>query len=175
MISIVTGNTKKFSEIAAALQSFNIETEQINLDIPEWQTTDHVRVVTEKARAAFERHQKPILVDDSGFYIEKFNNFPGVYSKDIYQMIGYEGLFALTKEGDRAAFHCYVGYMDETLTEPLIFHETNEGIITHDFDANAAAIEYAIMPYIPLFKADIPDSHHRIKTLQKFADWYQSR
>jgi non-canonical purine NTP pyrophosphatase (RdgB/HAM1 family) len=175
MISIVTGNAKKFAEMQAALTPFNIETEQVDIDIPEWQTMDHIRVVTEKARAAFERHQKPILVDDSGFYIEKYQQFPGVYSKDIYKMIGYDGLFALTKEGDRAAFHCYVGYMDATLKEPFIFHETNKGAITHDFDRTQAATEYAIMPYVPLFTPDIPGSHHRIKTLNAFAEWYQSR
>ncbi len=175
MISIVTGNTKKFTEIQTALNSFHIETEQVAIDLPEWQTTDHVRVVTEKARAAFERHQKPILVDDSGFYIEDYNNFPGVYSKDVYAMIGYSGLFALTTEGDRAAFHCYIAYMDESLQEPVIFHATNDGVITHQFDTEVAAKEYATMPYIPLFKADIPGSHHRIKTLQTFAEWYQSR
>ena len=175
MISIVTGNHKKFTEIETALQSFQIDVQQASVDLPELQTTDHVAVVTAKTLAAFQLMKSPVLVDDSGFYIEKYQQFPGVYSKDIYKMIGYAGLFALTAEGDRAAFHCYVGYMDNTLKEPMIFHATNDGSITHQFDTGAAATEYAVMPYIPLFTPDIPGSHHRIKTLNAFAEWYQSR
>ena len=110
MISIVTGNTKKFTEMQHALSAFDIAVEQVQVDVPELQTRDHEAVIRAKTAAAYAATQRPVLVDDSGFYIERHQQFPGVYTKDVYKMIGYDGLRALTSEGDAAEFRCFVGF-----------------------------------------------------------------
>ena len=89
MISIVTGNEKKFAEMRHALAAFDIPVQQLRVDVPELQTLDHEAVIRAKTLAAYTAAKQPVLVDDSGFYIENYHAFPGVFSKYVYQMIGY--------------------------------------------------------------------------------------
>ena len=54
-------------------------------------------VAKEKARQAFEKIKKPVIVEDTGVYFEAYNNFPGGLAKRIYKSIGFTGLLALIK------------------------------------------------------------------------------
>ena len=54
------------------------------LDIPEIQTLNQKEVAIDKARKAYEILKQPLIVDDSGFFVNKYNNFPGVLTKFIY-------------------------------------------------------------------------------------------
>lgn len=182
MITIVTGNTSKFHEMQEALHHFDIAVERQSFDIPEEQTLDVESVVREKALGAYTEVGGPILVDDSGFYIEKYNEFPGVFSKYIYKGIGFDGLFKLATVGDRAEFRTYIAYMDNDCTAPQIFTGRYAGNIVDSFDMS---IDYE-MPYAPMFQPDDSDGKrmsemtaeerkhdHRHSALQLFAQWYK--
>jgi len=74
-ISIVTGNDGKYTQIAGGLPDFVIA-EQVDLDIPEIQTNVLTEISADKCRQAYAQLQKPCLVDDSGIYMNAFNEFP---------------------------------------------------------------------------------------------------
>lgn len=181
-LTVVTSNTKKAKEMMRSLKEFGIETEHISADLNEPQSLDAKVIVAAKAREAFALAHSPVIVDDSGFYVEKYHRFPGTLSKYIFRGIGYDGLFALMKEGDRAHFECNVAYMDKDLAEPVIFTGTYPGRVTEDCprDPNEE------MPYAPLF---IPDdsterlfemtpkqrvNDHRHQGLRACVEWLRS-
>lgn len=181
MITIVTGNTTKFHEMQEALLRHDIHVQRQSFDIPEEQTLDAESVVREKALAAYSEVQAPILVDDSGFYMEKYNEFPGVFSKYVYKSIGFDGLFKLADIGDRAEFRTYIAYMDAQCPTPQIFTGHYTGSIVDGFDMT---IDYE-MPFAPMFQPDDSDGKrmsemtpeersydHRHSALQLFAQWY---
>lgn len=149
-ISIVTSNTKKFNEMQKILAQFFIEARRVDIDLFEPQSLDAKEIVTAKAREAFAKVQGPVVVDDSGFYVEKYNRFPGTLSKYVFRGVGYDGLFSLFKEGDRAHFECSVAYMDASLAEPAVYTGMYAGTITENCPRNPKEE----MPYAPLF---IPD------------------
>jgi XTP/dITP diphosphohydrolase len=181
-ITIVTGNTKKFTEMSRALADLGIETERLDGDMEEIQNLDGAQVVRDKALKAFALAERPVLVDDSGIYFEKYNNFPGTFSKYLFKAIGYDGILQLVQEGDRATFVCYVAYMDGTLPEPMIMRGEYPGTITKDFPRDLdTEMPYALM-YIPhnsvvRMAAMTPEERsldHRHQALNQFAQWYKT-
>lgn len=125
-IYFATGNPNKIKEANIILKDLNnINIEQIKCPYPEIQgTLEEVsefgaKYVYEKIN--YENHRfsnpvgKPIIVEDSGFFIEELNRFPGTYSKYVQETIGNEGILKLLegKENRNAYFKTVIGYCDE--------------------------------------------------------------
>ena len=70
----VTGNKAKAGDVQRILD-FPIEI--IELDLEEIQELDLEKVALHKVSAAFERVKTPVIIDDVGFYVHAWNNFPG--------------------------------------------------------------------------------------------------
>lgn len=183
MVNIVTGNTKKFEQMKTVLERFNVVAKRITFDIPEIQSLHAEEIISAKARSAFEHVQQPILVDDTGFYLERFPLFPGVYAKYVYQALGFEGLFQLINDGDKANFKTFVAYMDDSLPSPKIFTGEYTGhCITSPADTGAHEMPYAEF-FVPegatksmaQMTMEERQNDHRTQALQSFAEWYHSR
>lgn len=150
ILSIVTTNTKKYTELSHIFAQHGVQCARVSYSLAEPQSLDAQEIVRAKVLEAFAQVRGPVCVDDSGFYIEKYNRFPGTLSKYVFRGIGYDGLFALCGDGDRAHFECTVGYMDESLLEPIVTVGQYPGVITTACERNPQEE----MPYAPLF---IPD------------------
>jgi XTP/dITP diphosphohydrolase len=112
-IVFVTGNADKFIEVERYLKQIDptIILEQVNIDLPEYQSLDIHKIALGKAEEAWRLLQKPLLIDDGGIYLERFNNFPGPLAKYVFQGIGLEGFWLLAKDDPRAYFlSCLVYY-----------------------------------------------------------------
>ncbi len=183
LVTVVTGNTKKYTEIAEALQHHHIQTKRTNADIDEIKSQDALAVLIDKCLKAFDLVQQPVIVDDSGIYFSDYNQFPGTYTKFLFQGVGYEGIFKLVQHGDGAVFKCFVAYMDSSLSEPQVFSGEYPGTITSECERDPSNE----MPYAPMF---IPDGEskdmasmtplerakdHRHQALDAFAEWYNKR
>jgi non-canonical purine NTP pyrophosphatase (RdgB/HAM1 family) len=144
-IYYVTGNQGKFEEVKYFVENNtqDIELVQFNAQIPEIQTLDQKAIAVDKALKAWEILQKPLIIDDSAIYFEKYNKFPGTLSKYIYQGLGFEGIKKLIENGDKATFFLYMIYVKNidsfsifegkckgTLTKPTSF----SGNVTLPFD-----------------------------------------
>jgi XTP/dITP diphosphohydrolase len=113
-ITFVTGNTSKFEDVQRYLGELGADVELVmeNLDLLEPQSLDIEKVATFKAHQAWELLQRPLLIDDGGIYLERFNKFPGTLSRYVAEGIGLEGIWMLAKDDPRAYFLCYVVYVD---------------------------------------------------------------
>ena len=68
------------------------------------------------AKAAYKRLRVPLLVEDSGLFVDALRGFPGVYSSAIYDQVGCEGILRLlAQERQRSArFVCALAYADSS-------------------------------------------------------------
>lgn len=91
-VAMCTGNEGKFRTAQEHLAPWPIDVEQVALDLDEIQTTSVVEVARHKARQAFATLNRPLFVEDSGFYIDEFGGWPGPMVKQALDAFGPEGL-----------------------------------------------------------------------------------
>ena len=111
-IFFATSNTLKLEEAQKRIGD-SILLKQIKLNIDEPQSLDQKYVCTYKVREAYKILQAPVFCEDSGLYIKKFNNFPGVLTKFIVEGIGLEGIEKLINEGEPAYYLDTIVFKDK--------------------------------------------------------------
>jgi non-canonical purine NTP pyrophosphatase (RdgB/HAM1 family) len=79
-------------------------------DLPEIQSMHQVEIATKKAEAAWSILQRPVLVDDSGLFIERLNGFPGTASKHAMETLGFAGIMHLINDQEPAYFSVTIAY-----------------------------------------------------------------
>jgi XTP/dITP diphosphohydrolase len=176
-IYFITGNESKFREARLVLDDLkNVRLRMKKIDIPEIQSIDQGFVVTDKAEKAYELLRRPLIVDDSGIYFQAYHNFPGVYSKHLFETLDFKGLERLLKGVTRKAyFKSLICYKDSKTTEVF------EGIWSGSIAPNASNVFNKDWPYDSIFipiDEDIPVSEmpleekakisHRRRALDKF-------
>lgn len=122
MLRYVTTNEGKVRE---AEEYLGDEVAALEYDYPEIQADSLEAVAAHGARAAYEYAGEPVIVDDSGLYIDGFDGFPGPYSSYVEDTLGVErvGRLARREDATSAAFRCVVAYCDgesfEASPEPV--------------------------------------------------------
>ena len=182
MITICTWNSWKFEQIAAVLRP-DFACVQQAVDLFEPQTNDMLEVSRMKAVEAFEKVWWPVLVDDSGIYFDAYPDFPGVFSKYIFQSLGVvwlQKLFA-DQSNTKAWYQSVLSYMDETLEEPQQFVGKIFGVIDFSFLDRVQFDPH--LPYDVLFRLedsttvvqlDMPSftlHNHRSRAARELKDW----
>jgi XTP/dITP diphosphohydrolase len=108
----VTGSAGKFREAATVLEPFGVRLVQHDLELPEPQLDDPRAVVRCKARQAFRRLRRPLLVDDTALTLAGYPCFPGASTAAVARTLGVAGLKRLLDPDHRATFTSHVGYHD---------------------------------------------------------------
>jgi len=100
-IYFATGNPGKLRAVQALLP---LPVHQVELDLPELQALDAREVVEAKARDAYRRLDKPVLVQDTALHIEAWGGLPGALITWFLQTVGNEGICRMMQGWeDRAA------------------------------------------------------------------------
>lgn len=99
----VTRSSDKAREVERML---GVPIERRDLDLPELQAVDVKDVVAAKARLAYETlGGMPVIVEDTGLYIDAWNKLPGALVRWFIQCVGDEGICAmLSAFSNRAAW-----------------------------------------------------------------------
>lgn len=180
----VTTNTGKFQEVKQWLEKWdsNIQLEHASLDIPEYQSLDVHEVALGKAQQAWRCLKKPLLIDDGGIYLEKYNNFPGTLSKYVYQGIGFDGIWKLAQDDPRAYFLSCLVYITN-LEQYYFFDGVCKGTI---IKPTGKQVTHKQLPFTDIFvpagarsvfstlkgTAEEERYHHRAAALKKFVVWF---
>jgi XTP/dITP diphosphohydrolase len=108
-----TTNINKLQEISDIL---GFPLEQIALDLFEPQGLDVAEVVAIKAKDAYERTGKAVLVEDTGLTFIAWNGLPGALIKWFLDTVGTEGMLRmLVGDTDRRAIaRTAIGFYDGT-------------------------------------------------------------
>ena len=105
----ITSNKNKLREFEAIL---GMKLEQIEIDLEEIQDIEVEKVVEHKVLEAYEKVGKPVIVEDTGLYIEAWDGFPGALAKWVGKTIGFQNVPTML-HGDRNAYaKTIVGFYD---------------------------------------------------------------
>ncbi len=95
------------------MREHGYELEHIKTTYPEIQANTIDETIVPGLEWLMERYHRPIMIDDSGLFIDELKGFPGVYSAYVFKTVGCEGILRLMKGvKDRGArFECCIGFM----------------------------------------------------------------
>lgn len=125
-LDVITSNKGKYREYEEKLSSTFV-VKMNNVHYPEIQASRLEDVV----HHAFEYLEDyvPLMIDDSGLFINRLKGFPGVYSAYVMKTLGCEGILKLMEgeEDRKARFECVIGLFDD---EKRLFKGICEGRIS---------------------------------------------
>jgi XTP/dITP diphosphohydrolase len=116
ILKFVTTNTEKVAQARQALALYGVSVEQLAIDLVESRAEDPAEIALEKAEQAFLLGHKPVIVEDSGFFIHALGNFPQTHVKFSLKTLGIERILKmLVDEPDRScSWRRSVAYVGET-------------------------------------------------------------
>lgn len=133
-IVFVTGNASKVRHAEEALKNTEVKIIQKKVDLIEPREEDPEKVVAEKALQAAELLACPVIVEDSGIFIEALNGFPKTFVHFAQDTIGIEGVIKLM-EGNtnrKAEFRQSLAYFEPGMDNPKIFSYVDGGFRVAD-------------------------------------------
>ncbi len=178
-IVFVTGNQHKIDEAQAILPHFEIVGKK--LDLAEIQGTPDL-IVKAKAREAAALLGKPVIVDDSGVFIEAFNGFPGAYAANYQNTVGNERTITMLQGFDnrKIRYECRAAYC-EPGQEPVVFIGIVEGTVAKEVHGREGfGFDPIFIPnghdktFVELGKEIKNTMSHRTFAFQKLATWLEA-
>ena len=111
MLYFITGNEKKFGEVKLMLPGVL----QLDIDLPEIQSTDGKKIVEAKLMEAVKYHEGEFIVKDTGLYLKGLNGLPGPFIKWFLDKLGTEGVYRLAEKIGifEAEAKAVVGYLNK--------------------------------------------------------------
>ena len=111
MLYYVTTNPGKVRE---ARQYLGDVIESYDYDYPEIQHESMETIAAEGARDAYRELGEPVVVDDSGLFMNGLDGFPGPYSSYVEDKLGIDRVWSLAQTLDdrTASFRCVMAYCD---------------------------------------------------------------
>jgi len=177
-------NKHKFHEISMIAKEFNFKLELKKIKLIENEANSLEEIAINKAKQAFEKIRKPLIVEDTGVFFEAYNNFPGLYPKRIYLALGFKGLLYLIKplKNKKAYFKTSICYI-KGKNKFKVFSGILKGKLTNKvYDK-----EKNVLPYEKIFKpqnykitlSSIPREEknsfsHRAKAARKLFNWLKN-
>jgi XTP/dITP diphosphohydrolase len=107
----VTSNANKVRE---AREILGVPIEQYALELEELQSMDLDLIIRHKLADAYRQLRQPVLVEDSGVYLDDWGGFPGPFIKHLKDTLGYDRLTELVGPTRRVHWRVKAGYTDGT-------------------------------------------------------------
>jgi XTP/dITP diphosphohydrolase len=185
-IFFATNNINKFNEARRVLGEFKIAVGMIRAKSLEIQSDSLEEVAKASVMDAFRRCNLPIVVEDSGLFVDALKGFPGPYAAYVYRTLGNRGLLKLMENvGERKArFESVVAYFSGEVGEPVCFAGAVAGSIALSERRKNVETGFG---FDPIF---IPSGHrrtfaemsveeknqdsHRADAFRKFGEWYRT-
>lgn len=177
-ILFATGNENKLKEISKILEKDGIIVEMARLDLPEIQSDSLEAVARVKINSAVESVQKPVIAEDTGFFIDALNGFPGVFASHVFKTIGNKGILKLMEGiADRNAKFVTVAALGIPSKEPRFFLGETCGTISLSERGTLWGFDPIFIPeghsktYAELGLEEKNTVSHRMKAVTLLAKW----
>lgn len=176
-ITFVSTNENKYQEVRSILSSHGVFVDFAQVSLVEVQSDSLEEIAREKAKSAFAKIGRPVIIEDDGLFIDALGGFPGQYSSHAFKTIGNAGILKLLAGSkDRSAhFMSLIAFYDGSNLS------TSEGKVEGSISDTIAGGGWGYDPiFIPagagLTFADLKEKKnkysHRRKALDSFAVWY---
>lgn len=95
------------------MKEHGYELEHLRTTYPEMQADRLEDTIRPGLEWLMQRHNVPLMIDDSGLFIDSLKGFPGVYSSYVFKAVGCDGILKLMQGvKDRSArFECCIGFV----------------------------------------------------------------
>ncbi|HMK48207.1 MAG TPA: XTP/dITP diphosphatase [Methanocella sp.] len=176
----VTTNSGKMQEAETLFRGY-FDLEQIDMSYPELQEDDPSKIAAYGARYCALELDRPLIVEDSGLFIDALKGFPGPYSAYVQRTLGNKGVLKLMEgvENRRAEFRSVVAYCAPG-EEPTVFtgiwwgelltEETGTGGFGYD-----PIFAYRRFPVGEMTIEQKNEVSHRRRALLEFRQWYENK
>ena len=159
-IILVTGNMKKLISARQFLEPYGIQVDNVKMETTEIQSDSIEEIAASSAKEASDKLKCTVLKNDTGFFIDALNGFPGAYTHQIMAEIGTDGVLKLMRGvKDRKAHYREAFAYCEYGKEPVVFTSITSGTI-----ATRKSGKYGLR-IDPIF---IPEGH--TKTMAHYND-----
>ncbi|WP_292490435.1 RdgB/HAM1 family non-canonical purine NTP pyrophosphatase [Methanoculleus sp. 10] len=113
-LAVVTSNANKAREAAAYFAGV-LEVEHVALECPEFRHADIGEIARGKAEFAYGVLSRPLIVDDTGLFIDALGGFPGPCAAYVHDSIGNAGVLKLMEgvENRDARFETAIAFARE--------------------------------------------------------------
>ncbi|MCK8518743.1 RdgB/HAM1 family non-canonical purine NTP pyrophosphatase [Methanoculleus sp. 7T] len=173
-LAVVTSNANKAREVAAYFTGV-LEVEHVPLECPEFRHADVGEIARGKAAYAYEALARPLIVDDTGLFIDALGGFPGPYAAYVQDTIGNAGVLKLMEgvEDRSAHFETAVAFAREDGIR--IFRGVLPGTIVAPRGSGGFGYD-PIFAYEGRTLAEMPLAEksrisHRARALEAFRAW----
>jgi XTP/dITP diphosphohydrolase len=177
-ITFASTNQNKFLEVQLILSAQKISVEFAKTSLVEIQSDLLEEIAREKAKTAFAKVGRQVIVEDDGLFIDSLGGFPGQYSSFVFKTIGNDGILKLLAGSAKrsACFRSLIAFYNG------ITLSISEGRV--DGRISDRIREGGGWGYDPIFVPDGTDLtfaelkknkseySHRKRALEKFAQWY---
>lgn len=178
-IYFASSNSNKYREIQPILSQYGIVSHFAKMSLQEIQSDSVLEIARSKSIHAFEHIQKPVIIEDDGFYICSLKGFPGQYSSFVYETLGNEGLLRLmeNKKDRNAYFLSVIAYNDGHTSK--LFTGKTQGVLSGCATDGGWGFDPVFVPknsrmtYGELSQLNRKSLFsHRYKSIKKFSKWY---
>ncbi|MDP2908019.1 MAG: RdgB/HAM1 family non-canonical purine NTP pyrophosphatase [Nanoarchaeota archaeon] len=174
-IIFITGNENKLRE---AKQILGVEIVSKNLDIKEIQDVDLEEVIKDKLMHAYKLIKKPVMVEDTGLFLNALNGFPGALIKQLLGRVGREGIVKLLEGFDdkNVVAKCAVGFTKDGKDLKVFIGEA-EGLIVNPRGESGFGWDPIFQPkgynktFAEMSGEEKNSISHRCKALKKFKEY----
>ena len=170
----VSSNNHKYQEAKKILSSFGIKLGFFKSNLEEIQSSSMKTIAKKKAKDAFSKCQKPLIIEDDGIFINSLDGFPGPYSSYVFKTIGNTGILNLLKKDRQAKFVSIITYCDEQILKS--FDGKLDGSISKSQKGKGWGYDPIFIPINSTKTfAQMTEKNnisHRYKALKKFSNWY---
>lgn len=187
-IFFATGNEGKIQEMQPLFEDRDLNLVQVDADVPEIDAKDVEEVAERKLLDSREKalekgeveEEDVLIVEDTGFYVESLDGFPGAEAAFFAGTAGAEKLLNLLEdEEDRSAYFktAIAVFIDG---EVKVFSGRMSGRVPEEKRGES----HPHLPYNSFFVPEevgeslaensmvTDESFHRTKAVEKFLDWY---
>lgn len=187
VIFFATNNIYKFKEARKIFADYKIALGMIRVKTTEIQSDSITEIAKTSVLKTSQKCNLPIIVEDTGLFIEGLKSFPGPYASYVYKTIGNRGILKLLKNGTtrKARFRTVIAYHSPKIRSPICF----EGEITGEIvKKEKPTVLTSGFGFDPIFKpnnsnktfgemsiAEKNQLSHRARAIRKFAEWYKKK
>ncbi|MGY5871652.1 MAG: RdgB/HAM1 family non-canonical purine NTP pyrophosphatase [Candidatus Thorarchaeota archaeon] len=177
-IVLVTQNKHKLAELTPLFEEYGLPFETTKLEKLEIRSDDVEEIAGAAAKHAFMILGKPVVLDDTGFFVSALKDFPGAYAAFALKAIGYQGILKLLDgvEDRSARFVTAVGFYDGTHLKTFV-GEMHGTISEHPSGSEGFGYDPIFIPkgftetYADLTFSEKISISHRSKAFRKFLEW----
>lgn len=162
------------------LAEHNILVDFAQVGLVEIQSDSLAEIAGEKAKSAYMQVNKPVIVEDDGFFIEALKGFPGQYSSHAFKTIGNEGILKLLagSANRNASFRSLVAFYDGerlSISEGRVDGRISEKITEGGWGYDPIFIPAGTDLTFAQLNENKNRYSHRKKALDNFARWYSTK